>query len=225
MNQVYILAETPRAGRWNHRFLAASDALFSEQEISKLIGDARQNLQGQDYIAVSQETHQSESGRTGAEILLIAGIKHYTPDQREYLRGWLQQKLPALETLVTQEIDWDAAKQLCVRHTRFTEWEHEVNNMGLPGFSGEKRGKELSSNPLQLSKPDNILKIYLQKLWKRRVMMGIISTLVVFVIFSVSNITPTPPPTHEEPGIGERLLNGGKSLLNGIGDGIDIFPN
>jgi len=59
MNKPQLVAETLRAGKWNHRFIAAPNGSFSDSEVAKMIAAARRNPQGDDYLAVSAETTQS----------------------------------------------------------------------------------------------------------------------------------------------------------------------
>ncbi len=125
MNKPQLIAETPRAGKWNHRFIAAQDCSLSDSEIQKIVTAARRNPQGDDYLAVSVEMAQSVSGRTGKEILVLVGVnaKKLSETQRQPIVTQLKKQLKNLATLVT-EIDWDRDGQaILVKRRELGEWE------------------------------------------------------------------------------------------------------
>jgi len=128
MNKPQLIAETPRAGKWNHRFIAAPDGSLSDSEIKKILAAARSNPQGDDYLAVSVET--AESGRTGKEILVLVGVdvKKLSESQRQQIVTQLKQRLPNLATLVT-EIDWDRA--ILLRRRELGEWEKGFGDLPI----------------------------------------------------------------------------------------------
>jgi hypothetical protein len=124
MNKPQLIAETPRAGKWNHRFIAAPDGSLSDSEIAEIVTAARRNPQGDDYLAVSVETVQSVSGRTGKEILVLTGVdvKKLSESQHQQIVTQLEQRLADLATLVTEEIDWDG-QAILVKRRELGEWE------------------------------------------------------------------------------------------------------
>ncbi len=126
MNKPQLVAETPRAGKWNHRFIAAQNGSLSDSEVAKMIAAARRNPQGDDYLAVSADTAQSVSGRTGKEILVLMGVdvKKLSDSQRQQIIAQLDQRLADLATLVTEEIDWDKNGQaILIKRPELGEWE------------------------------------------------------------------------------------------------------
>lgn len=126
MNKPQLIAETPRAGKWNHRFIAAPDGSLSDSEIAEIVTAARRNPQGDDYLAVSVETVQSVSGRTGKEILVLTGVdvKKLSETQHQQIVTQLEQRLADLATLVTEKINWDRDGQTTlVKRRELGEWE------------------------------------------------------------------------------------------------------
>ncbi|HEW98409.1 MAG: hypothetical protein DRR16_12550 [Candidatus Parabeggiatoa sp. nov. 3] len=140
MNKPQLVAETPRAGKWNHRFIAAPNGSLSDSEVAKMIAAARRNPQGDDYLAVSAETTQSMSGRTGKEILVLTGVdvKKLSDNQRQQIIAQLGQQLIDLATLVTEKIDWDKEGQaILVKRPELGEWEKGF--VGLPIFTPQQK--------------------------------------------------------------------------------------
>ncbi|WP_349645837.1 hypothetical protein [Candidatus Parabeggiatoa sp. HSG14] len=154
MNELQFVIETPRAGKWNHRFIAAKNGSLSESEITKIIAAARRNSQGDNYIAVSSETAQSVSGRTGKEILVLVGVDVKKLSDAEEIIARLEQRLKDdVTTLVTETIDWNKdGKELLVRRPELTDWEKDFS--GLPKFSNPEEKTSLPkksyANPLKL---------------------------------------------------------------------------
>jgi hypothetical protein len=155
MNKPQLVAETPRAGKWNHRFIAAPNGSFSDSEVAKMIAAARRNPQGDDYLAVIAETTQSMSGRTGKEILALTGVdvKKLSDNQRQQIVDQLEQQLTDLATLVTEEIDWDKEGQaILVKRPELGEWEKRF--VDLPLFTPQQKAA-VSKKPIVFHK--NIL--------------------------------------------------------------------
>ncbi|MFK5970751.1 MAG: hypothetical protein QM487_11620 [Candidatus Marithrix sp.] len=152
MNKLQLLIETPRAGKWNHRFIVADDNSLSESKITKFIATARRNLQGDDYIAVSSETAQSISGRKGKEILVLVGIDIKQLSDVECQK--IEQKLACIdiETFITETIDWNRdGKELLVRRPELIEWEKDFNIWSKFSYSEKKSLlSKLTSNKLKL---------------------------------------------------------------------------
>jgi hypothetical protein len=132
MSRTQLVAETPRAGKWNHRFIVSSTGDLSDSEVAKVVAAARRNLQGEDYLAVSVKTAQSVSGRTGDEILVLTGIEvnKLSGTQRQQIMAQLEQRLAELAVLVTEKIDWERAGQsLLVERAELAEWEKAISNL------------------------------------------------------------------------------------------------
>jgi len=133
MSRIQLVAETPRAGKWNHRFIVSSTGDLSDSEVAKVVATARRNLQGEDYLAVSVKTAQSVSGRTGDEILVLTGIEvnKLSGIQRQQIMAQLEQRLAELAVLVTEKIDWEQEGQaLLVKRVELANWEKDFK--GLP---------------------------------------------------------------------------------------------
>ncbi len=132
MSRIQLVAETPRADKWNHRFIVSSTGDLSESEVAKVVAAARRNLQGEDYLAVSVKTAQSVSGRTGDEILVLTGIEvnKLSGTQRQQIMAQLEQRLAELAVLVTEKIDWERAGQsLLVERAELVEWEKAISDL------------------------------------------------------------------------------------------------
>lgn len=67
----YLIAMTPRAGRWNHRYLVPPDLNLTSEVLGRLTRMADQQPQGPAWIAVSQEVQQEGGGRVGQEMLIL----------------------------------------------------------------------------------------------------------------------------------------------------------
>ncbi|MCK5718491.1 MAG: hypothetical protein KAH84_00930 [Thiomargarita sp.] len=156
MNKLQLIIETPRAGKWNHRFIAATDGILSESAITKTIAAARRNPIGDNYIAVSSETTQSTSGRIGKEILVLVGldVKQLANTEQQEIIQQLEQRLADVAILVTETINWDKdGKEILLRYPKLATWEQDF--AGLPVFSKPKEKIALaqklhSNNKLKL---------------------------------------------------------------------------
>lgn len=105
---IQLLAETPRAGRLNHRFIVAQGSSIGDALAQTILTQARDQAEGKDYLAVSRSAQQT-GGREGEEILVLHGVnvQALSQRQREEIRAKLKRYLDALETLVTKDIDWE----------------------------------------------------------------------------------------------------------------------
>jgi len=160
MNKPQLVAETPRAGKWNHRFIAAQNGSLSDSDVAKIVTAARKNQQSDDYLAVSADTTQSLSGRTGKEILVLTGVdvKKLSNNQRQQIVAQLEQRLADLATLVTEEIDWDKNGQaiLLIKRPELGEWEKGFSDLPtLTPRRSEKAAvpKKQSSGRLKMGLP------------------------------------------------------------------------
>lgn len=127
-----LLAQTPRAGRWNHRLLVAPQHGFSETEVLEYLARASAEPIGKDYIAVSRDVRQASSGREGREMLVLVGVAStsLSPEQHQKLSRLLNEMLERLADLVTEQIDWDReGKRLLVERDELERW---VQKVALP---------------------------------------------------------------------------------------------
>lgn len=134
MGKIQLIAETPRAGKWNHRFIVAPTGDLSDSEVAKVVAAARFTPQGEDYLAVSVKTAQSASGRTGDEILVLTGIavNKLSDTQRHQIMVQLTQRLAELAVLVTEKIDWEQeGKTLLLKCVELANWEKDFKELPI----------------------------------------------------------------------------------------------
>jgi len=135
MSRIQLVAETPRAGKWNHRFIVSPTCNLSDSEVAKVVATASRSPQGEDYLAVSVEAKQVLSGRTGTEILVLTGIEvnKLSDSQRQRVMVQLKQWLADLATLVTEKIDWEQEieESGLVKRPELAEWEKYFSDLPL----------------------------------------------------------------------------------------------
>ncbi len=89
-----LIAETPRAGRWNGCLIISEGTQIDHATAVRYTTEARKLrqgsnfCQGSNYLMVSREVKQPTTGRTGDELLILAGIvpKSLSGDQKDKLR-------------------------------------------------------------------------------------------------------------------------------------------
>lgn len=112
-----FIAETPRAGIWNHCLLLPEDSSISENKARQIIANARQIADvksdeiawGEDFAALAMERRQLTDGnRLGVEVLAAVNFQtaHLSPRQRIQTESALRSALPDLEDLVLNRIPW-----------------------------------------------------------------------------------------------------------------------
>lgn len=179
MNKPQLIAETPRAGKWNSRFLAAPDGSLSDSEVAKIVTAARRNPKGDDYLAVSADRAQLLSGRTGKEILVLVGVdvKKLSETERQQIFKQLEQRLNEdLATLVTEGIDWDRDGQaLLVKRRELGDWEK-----GFDGLPTVLRREKKAAEP---EKPSS---------GRLKVVVGVVGILLVLGLAIWPAITQKP---------------------------------
>ena len=126
MNQPCLIAATPRAGRWNHRFLVPPQTSFSEAEVAHWADEARRSDVGPDYLAaVRQGVVQQASGRSGIELLILVAlpIERLSESDRSRIQENLTRRLDELERLVLDGIDWERnGRQVLVPRQELQQW-------------------------------------------------------------------------------------------------------
>jgi hypothetical protein len=120
-----LIAKTPRAGEFNHRYLVADSSGFEANDVLDWARRTTSRICGPDFFAVYHDVAQLRGGRTGEEGLMLVGID--TASLGEYQRVLLEQLqalLPDLETLVTQEIDWQdySHEGMVIACPKLNEW-------------------------------------------------------------------------------------------------------
>ena len=105
----YLIAMTPRAGRWNHRYLVPPDLNPSTEVLGRLTRMANQQPRGPAWLAVSHEVKQVGGGRTGQEMLILGdlNVERLTREARERLQELLRHRLRDLAGLITQQVAWE----------------------------------------------------------------------------------------------------------------------
>jgi hypothetical protein len=66
-----IFALTPRAGRWNHRYLVPTDVAWPQDLISQLADEAQKEVPTPNSLRAMRPTLQQTTRRVGPEYLII----------------------------------------------------------------------------------------------------------------------------------------------------------
>ncbi len=131
-----LIAETPRAGRSNHRFICSPGAGISDVDASRLVADAlalagdRPWVAGSDYVAVIRRgLFQANSDRLGNEVLVLKGVGTdiAPPAALESLAARLTFHLGTLGEVAADVADRPG---LVVEHARFGVWLHGLGDLG-----------------------------------------------------------------------------------------------
>lgn len=108
-NTPFLLIETPRAGKWNHRHIVAPGV--PQQAYLNIIEAARQKSEGDNFLAVGHDNKvkQIKDNRYAPELLVLAGIdtKRLSKNQKQVLQDLLASLLRSVDKLVTEDIDWN----------------------------------------------------------------------------------------------------------------------
>jgi hypothetical protein len=124
---VFLFIETPRAGAHNHRFIVPAGYTGGDAALSQWADRARKREQGADFLVAHCAVKQ-QNGRTGVEQLILANVdvKRLSDDQIPVIQAFLQERLPTVERLVTQDIRWEEETQHIVPHSELTQWLQEL---------------------------------------------------------------------------------------------------
>lgn len=108
-NTPFLLIETPRAGKWNHRHIVAPGV--PQQTYLDIIETARQKSEGDNFLAVGHhnKVKQIKDNRYAPELLVLAGIdtNRLSKNQKQTLQDSLTSLLRSVDKLVTEDIDWN----------------------------------------------------------------------------------------------------------------------
>jgi hypothetical protein len=140
-----IFGLTPRAGRWNHRYLIPCGATSPELLLGRLADRARKADRGDDYIAVRRNVAQTATGRAGTELLVVQDdrLRHVGNAGRERLLAALRSYADRLETLVTETIDWEYDQPaLVVERPELTAWREEASRLIASGHEASLGRRE-----------------------------------------------------------------------------------
>jgi hypothetical protein len=127
MGAPFLLAETPRAGPFGHRFIIPPGTPLLSTDVEEYFQRASLG-EGKNFIAVNRQVSQhlpNGAVREGAETLLLAGveIKAMSDKQVKRIRQALNKRLPDLEELVTNLINWEeAGQQTLIIRDELVDW-------------------------------------------------------------------------------------------------------
>lgn len=123
--RVVILAETPNAGRFHHRFLASPGCWFDAAAAAELFARYRSSADGLgiDFLGVDREVVQRETDRPAREILLVAGLDtgRLAPAERDAIQYRLRERIPRLAEL-SEMIDWESDVALVCERPELAGW-------------------------------------------------------------------------------------------------------
>jgi len=111
MGTPFLIAETPRGGRFGHCFIVPPETGLTSSEVAAYFRSAALGREA-NLIAVNHQVRQhlpNGAVRQGPETLLLAGLnsKDLTDAEENRLRQHLDRLMPQLEKLVTGGIDWE----------------------------------------------------------------------------------------------------------------------
>ena len=140
MKKPFLIAETPRAGQLNYRFIVPRGTDINTRDLERYFGTARGRAEsvGHGYIAVSRAVYQ-EGGREGNETLVLANVDTQAlpaPDCA-WIVDKLNERISELGNLVTESIDW--AKEggtATVECEKLNEWSKDFRD--LPSIKRSK---------------------------------------------------------------------------------------
>jgi hypothetical protein len=128
---------TPRAGRWNHRYLVSRPGFRDEKILDHLFLRSREGSDGDDLLVVRRMVFQPTTGRRGEEILLLqdARLSRMMPEQREVMQSKLRDFSETdAERLVASMIDWDADGQDAILYREELEEQARLYDKELDGL-------------------------------------------------------------------------------------------
>ena len=127
MGAPFLLAETPRGGPFGHRFIIPPDTPLLSTDVEEYFQRAALG-EGNNFIAVNHQVSQhlpNGAVREGAETLLLAGVEKtaMSVKQVKSIRQTQKTRLPGLEELVTNRINWEeAGQQTLITRDELAEW-------------------------------------------------------------------------------------------------------
>jgi hypothetical protein len=210
----FLIADTPRAGRLNHRTIVPVDIAVDDETIRDFVARARStawkdHTHAADYVAVSRKAKQMGSeARDGTEWLILAGLDtaRLTGAELASMQEKLSARMPDLERLVQKKIDWqakDATDHLILRRRELNEWSEEFSCLPVPNQRSQKPHRPVPSTARFCS------------MFSRRHLLLLVFVLTATVAIGASvlkhrdagkgvqkhskaNITPTPKTAERE---------------------------
>lgn len=137
-----LIAETPRAGGWNHRYLVPLGCEIDSNQAAHIVSEAQRSpdLEGPTFVAATSAPVRQVDGRNrmGTETLVLYGIDlgKLNSVQKEDVRNLLWSLLNQLAILVTEQVDWNTeGRALVVRREELSKWQDLFS--GLPTIKAE----------------------------------------------------------------------------------------
>lgn len=118
-----LIAQTPRAGRWNHVPLVPPGGPVAVA--AAYLGAEADGRSGDNFVAAAAEVTQPTTGRSGREVLMLVGLAVPAGVEREALRAWLLARLPALGAAVAA-FDWDGHSGGAAELPELAHWRDEA---------------------------------------------------------------------------------------------------
>ncbi|MGQ9770944.1 MAG: hypothetical protein ACUVQG_10335 [Thermogutta sp.] len=126
-----LFAMTPRAGRWNHRYLVPPGTVWTEKELAEQVSEADARPMGRDYVAIVRTATQTSTGRRASEMLILTDprLAQLSPKDRDEVAKKLREYSDRLEDLITRQIDWEkAGSPLVVERPELGIWQRELES-------------------------------------------------------------------------------------------------
>lgn len=199
MSKIFLIAETPRAGKWNHRYLVAVGNTLSESVIANFVRSARDELIGKNYIAVEREVFQEQSGRTGKETLLLIGVdtKHLSDTQKLKISSHLEVCLKEDLDHLISTIPWESTgKNLVVESPELSKWCEQFSE--LPNIEIAETNvlierpeliqwhEKFSSFPrVQMTKTGRFIPLFSRFSFRAKLIMTIGAVVMVIAMFTL----------------------------------------
>lgn len=135
MKHSFLIAETPRAGPFGHRFIFPPGKNLTAGDIENVFQRALQAGSNQ-YIYAQQQVEQrlpNGSVREGPETLLISGLhpSDLDPTSLQKVHDTLAHRLTQLDHLVSKKINWDQEgnNTIILRKELDDWWEEDIKKI------------------------------------------------------------------------------------------------
>jgi len=135
---IYLVVETPRAGRLGHRFIRSSNVLPTEQSIVDIFTKTGMNPVGANYISVSMPMTQTLPGsvRQGNEKIVLIGVNTQKVDIVK-IEAALQKLFVPLDQLI-KDTDWEKESNKIICFNPILEgWISTKDFQDLPEYKSE----------------------------------------------------------------------------------------
>lgn len=135
---IYLVVETPRAGRLGHRFIRSSNVLPTEQSIVDIFTKTGMNPVGANYISVSMPMTQTLPGsvRQGNEKIVLIGVNTQKVDIVK-IKAALQKLFVPLDHLI-KDTDWEKESNKIICFNPILEgWISTKDFQDLPEYKPE----------------------------------------------------------------------------------------